>query len=291
MSGVVSSRKGSALIFVVLICAALLFLGTSLLDLNSVDLKIAANQRDSLQAYYLAETGIETALAVLTDYDPYYVGSAKMSLAGGSISVDVSALEQGNGGRQISVLSTGRAGPVQETISVQFQSFPAQPGGTDGAALGWYDAASGVITPGLYMEEKGTVILGSPGTASPLILYGGAVGGSTFFAAEQIYFRSLPNSLWSEEFLELHTGITVFRGRVVLSPPGGMLRFSHPGSGAVRVYFQDGAMKADHRLLLEPGVYSFPHGFQLTGDTQPGEVANHRVLPVVPGTMIRRDGR
>lgn len=274
-----------------LIVTALFFLGASLLDLYSVDLKIAANQRDSMQAYYLAETGLEAALAMLQHYDPYYVGSSSLISEGGNADVDVSASEEADGSRSITILSTGRKGAVRETISLLFQSFPAQQGGVDGAELGWYDPLSGSIERGLHMGEEGTVRLGSPAMALPLTLYHDGEGGSAFFSAGQLYFPRLPISLYLEDRLELESEVIVFCGMLMLDRGAGALVFSHPAAGTVRVYMRDGAVTHDRQMLLRAGVYNFPHGFELSGEMAPGPLTALRVLPLVPGTMVRRDGR
>ncbi len=281
------SQKGSALVFVVLICAALLLLGTSLMDLNSADLQIAVNQRDSLQAYYLAETGMESALAVMKEHDSFYTGHSTVMLAEGSFSVSVSALEQANGGRSVTIVSTGESGRVREQISMEFQSFPPFNGGTNGAALGWYDETDGIIVPGIHTGGAGAVLLGSSGMGLPLILQQQEGNGYACFAAEQLFFNSNPISLLVEETLEISCETAVFHGIVILCSEMGSLRFVHPSIAPVPVYFRNRIVTTDHHVLLEAGVYHFPHGYQITGTSNAAELGNFRVLPLVPGTMKR----
>jgi hypothetical protein len=59
------SRKGVALITAVLVMMIFLAIGAVFLTLTNTDLKIAVNQRKSLQAFYIAETGIQRALVAL----------------------------------------------------------------------------------------------------------------------------------------------------------------------------------------------------------------------------------
>ncbi len=61
------NRKGSALVFILIILLIMSLLGTSILSLFSTNLKQAKLQQDSLQAYYLAYTGVEIAYAALLD--------------------------------------------------------------------------------------------------------------------------------------------------------------------------------------------------------------------------------
>ncbi len=284
---VTRAQKGSALVFVVVLCAALLLLGTYLLDLNSVDLQIAVNQRDSLQAYYLAETGIESALAVLREYDPYYTGNSTTTLSEGNFNIIVSAQEQAFGGRRVTITSNAQAGRVQEQINLEFQSFPPFNGGTDGATLGWYDETDGIIVPGIHTSEDGVVLLGFADIVLPLKLQHQEENSDAHFAAAQLFFISSPIGLLIEEALEISTGTAVFQGSVVLSPPGGSLRFLHPSCTAVPVYFRDQVVTLEQHVLLEAGLYHFPHGYHLTGASNPAELGTFRVLPLVPGTMIR----
>ena len=284
--GVLHSERGSILVFVVLISTALLLIGTSLLELDSVDLQIAVNQRDSLQAYYFAETGIASALAVLTECDPYYTGNSTTTIAEGSFTVCVSALEQLNGGRHVSITSTARTGRVKEQVNLEFQSFPPFNGGTDGASLGWYDDNNGAIVPDVHTTEEVVVLLGFTGNELPLRLLLQQEGdGHAHFAASQLFFISNPTSLVLEEALEIRAETVVFQGTVVLSLPEGGMRFMHPSSVSVPVYFRDRVLT--NHGLLEPGLYHFPHGYQITANSNPSEMGTFRVLPVVPGTMLR----
>lgn len=267
-------------------------LGASLMDISGVDLKIALNQRDSLQAHYLAESGVEVALAMLTEHNPYYTGNGEISLGEGKINLSVDALEQQGGGRLVEIVSTGSFGVMQEQISVSFQSFPADPEGTAGSALGWYDAASRLIIPGRHDGGSANVLIGSSAAAAPLRLPGEANsdGAASFFAG-QIFFRGTPSSLLVEEKLEICAAVVVFRGNVLLGPPRGSLHFHNPGENTIRVYLQKEVATTDQRLLLEAGVYSFPRDFQITASTAPQQMLSYRVLPVVPGTLIYRGRR
>jgi len=262
------------------------------MDLSGVDLKIALNQQDSLQAYYLAESGVDVAMAVLAEHNPFYTGDDEISLGEGMISVSVDALLQQGGGRLVEITSTGSFGVMQEQIFVSFQSFPSDPAGTAGSVLGWYDAASGRIVSGRHKEGPAVVLLGSGVAAAPLILPSVAdSGGAAYFSAGQMFFRGVPSSLLVEEKLEIRATAVVFRGSVQLKPPHGSLHFFHPAGEHIRVYLQKAVTTTEQQLLLEAGVYSFPHDFRITATAVPQEMLAYRVLPVVPGTLIYRGRR
>lgn len=292
------SQQGSALLFVILISAALLFLGVSMLDFNSIDLQIAANHRESAQAQFLAEAGIESALSVLKQYDPFYTGDSNTTLEEGSFSVSVTALEPGNGSRLVTIASTGKAGRAREQVTLEFVSFPPAGGGINGAELGWYDEADGIIVPGIHAEAGGMVILGSEGMAVPLVLRqqedeGNGQGdevieGWAYMGANQLFFINEPVSLLLEEDLEIGADTVVFHGSVMLCPQFGSLRFSHPAGGPVHVYLREQVLTLEHAVLIEAGVYRFPGGFELTGVSDPFDMLSYRVLPAVPGTMVWR---
>lgn len=282
-----SSQKGSALIMVFLVCAVLLLLGTSLIDLNNVDMQISFNQRDSLQAYYLAETGMESVLYVLREYDPYYTGISSTMFREGNVTVSVSAQEEAFCGRSVTIISTGEVGRVREQISLQFQSYPPCKAGTDGSILGWYDETDGIIVPGKHLSGEEAVVLGLPGRDFPLVLEKRNMEGLAHFSATQLYFISKPTSLVLEETLELSTAKAVFQGRVILCPQEGSLHFMHPAHAPIQVYFRDSIVTMEQRLVLEAGVYHFPHGYKICGTANSSESGSFRMLPAVPGTMMR----
>lgn len=279
---IMHSQKGSILVFAVFVCTALLALATSLVDLNSADLKIAANQRDSLQAYYLATTGIEIACGILAEHDPFYCGNEEIFFAGGNIKLSVSAMDQEDGCRQVQITSTGKFGIFTEQIIVQFQSVPACSGCTDGAELGWYNQESGEIIPGSHAGAD-AISLGSPDIFS-LVL--NRENNGAVFSAEQIIFKS---NLIIENDLEIEARMIVFQKSVRLCPQEGSLRLLHPSGGLVHVYLREEISTFDS-LLLEPGAYFFPGGLQITKDSSLPDLKRHRTLPVVPGTMFRKAG-
>lgn len=290
-TGKIRSRRGSILVFVVLVCAALLTLSISLLDISGVDLKIAVNQRDSMQAHYLAESGIEAALAMLALHNPFYTGTEVVFLGEGRSSVSVNLLEQQGGGRLVRIISTGSFGVMQEQIVASFQSFPPDPSGTAvraGSALGWYDAASRLIMPGRHVAGPQESVLMGSATAALLRLPGAAdSSGAASFSAAQVFFRGAPSSLVVEEKLELFAMVCVFRGNVLLGQPRGSLHFYHPGgaSNRIRVYLHREVTTTEQRLLVRAGVYDFPHNIEITADTDPQKMLEYRVVPVVPGSM------
>lgn len=285
----VCRQKGYVLIYVVLICTALMIMGSFLLDLHNTDLKIAVNLRDSLRTYYLAAAGIEIGLGVLLKHDPFYCGNNDISFAGENINISVEALEQENGGRQVKIISLCKTGIIEEQVSVQFQSFPENAGGLDGSILGWYDEESGEIIRGIHNAE-GIVIVGSSNVSPLLLRSSNEAGNSTVFSAEQVFFTSQPVSLVVEEELDIIAEAAVFMGSVLVCAPQGSLHFLHPSGGPVRVYLRE-EVSTFAGLVLKPGVYSFPDGFRITTDSSLQETLCHRVLPVVPGTITYSRGK
>lgn len=279
---IMHSQKGSILVFAVLICAAIFALASILLDLYSADLKIAVNQRDSLQAYYLAATGIEIAFGILAEHDPFYCGTGEILFDEGNIKINVSATDQEDGSRQVKIISTGKLGVITEQIIVQFQSVPACSGCTDGAELGWYNQEGGEIISGCHAGADAVSLGGSD--ISSLILSRENEEGA-LFSADQIILKS---NLVIENDLKIEASTIVFQKSAHLCPPAGSLSFFHPSGGPVQVYVREEILSSG--LLLEPGVYLFPDGFQITIATSRQDLRCHRVLPVVPGTMVRKAG-
>jgi hypothetical protein len=277
------SQKGSVLVLVTFICAAVLFFTTFLLDLNSLDVRIAANQRDGLQAYYLALTGLEVIFAVLEGNDPFYQGNENISFAGGNINLKVGATEGSGGGRRVQIVSTGRSGLITEQIVVEFQSFPASSGSADAAGLDWYDGESGVITPG-YHEAEGTISLG--GSKLPSLSLGGGGGRGTIFSAEQIIFKS---NLTIEGELEMRTETLILQKNVHLCSHGGSLLLLNPSGDPLYVYLR-GEVTVPGGPLLGPGVYRLPSGTEIRGDPTMPDLQHYRILPAVPGTIVFRKG-
>ncbi len=276
-------QKGSILILTVFVCAALLIMAACLMDLNSTDVRIAANQRDGLQAYYLAAAGMELALGLLAEKDPFYCGSGEIPFAGGTIELKLSARDLANGSRQVQITSTGKLGVISEQIVADFQSFPADSGCTDGAGLGWYDRDSGVITPGDHGAE-GAVSLGRPALSS--LTLGSGDGGGAVFSAGEIVFRS---NLALESDLKIMADSAAFQKNICLYPQEGSLYFLNPSGDPLRVYLR-GELSAPGSPPLEPGVYLFPHGLLITKDSSLSELRRYRVFPAVPGTMILSKG-
>lgn len=284
----VNSQQGSAIIFVIVLCAALLFLGISLLELNSVDLQIAVNQQDSLQAYYLAVSGMEGTLAVLKN-NPDHTGETAKVLAEGTVNVTVVAVEEDDGARHIAITSRGKSGRVQEEINLEFQSFPSPAGGSKGALEGWYDQTDGKIMPGEHISENSIVLLGCTSMDFPLTLCaeGEEEGSHVQLAATELFFLNRPSSLLLEDTLELVADRAVFHGNISMCPLSGGLRFIHREGGMTVVYIHDQAVTFAGQVLLKAGAYHFPHGYRLTADSDLHELESFRVLPLVPGTMLQ----
>jgi len=56
------NENGAALVFAILIVVALFVLGSGMAILTRTDIDISRNQRQNVQALYVAEAGVEEAL-------------------------------------------------------------------------------------------------------------------------------------------------------------------------------------------------------------------------------------
>ncbi|MFB3820258.1 MAG: PilX N-terminal domain-containing pilus assembly protein [Candidatus Methylomirabilales bacterium] len=74
-SGTANSRRGAALVIVMLVMAVLLLAGTTFLTISSTESQIALNERASVQAFHLAEAGLQGAIA-LADLNNSYTGDS-----------------------------------------------------------------------------------------------------------------------------------------------------------------------------------------------------------------------
>ncbi len=63
----INDNRGSALMAVLIVVAALLFVSAALLDLSLNEQKIAAHQEKEISLYYLAEAGVEAGIAALKE--------------------------------------------------------------------------------------------------------------------------------------------------------------------------------------------------------------------------------
>lgn len=74
-----SSERGSAALLSIIMMLLLSSLGAALLMLSKTDLQIATNHRDGIAAQYLAEAGIQDAIAKLKT-DPDFVSQTKTNI-------------------------------------------------------------------------------------------------------------------------------------------------------------------------------------------------------------------
>jgi len=277
------SQRGSVLVFIIFFIAVLLVFIAFLPDLNTADFQIAANQRGGAEAHYLAAAGIEVAINLLTE-DPFYRGSGNIPFADGEITLSINdfykkerdAIKKRDViSRWTRIISTGEIGRMRHSIYIELNLIPPIGERIDGFDINWYSPITREILFGSFSGGMKSVVLGSSDMSVSLTLPGGT-GESAFLSAEKIYFCGSPQSLSLGGPLELETSYASFQGSVILYPPDGSLTFSPFASGPVKVYLREGVAAEDGSLLLEPGVYSFPDGFDLTIGMLPSQGAPYR---------------
>lgn len=80
-------RKGNALVFVLIAFMIVSIFAFSILSIFNNNLKQAKHQQDSLEAYYLAYSGIELTFAYLMEYDEKEVTANNIEFGNGKINV------------------------------------------------------------------------------------------------------------------------------------------------------------------------------------------------------------
>ncbi len=85
-----SEERGVALVTALLIMGILLLLGTAFLTISSTETQIAINERNAVQAFFLAEAGVNKAISQL-NADSEYPGETDTSLGPGTFTVKVTA--------------------------------------------------------------------------------------------------------------------------------------------------------------------------------------------------------
>jgi archaellum component FlaG (FlaF/FlaG flagellin family) len=128
---ILQSQRGSVLVFIVFFVAVLLIFAALLPELNAADVRIAANQRSSSEAYYLAAAGIEIAMGLLAD-DPLYSGNGEIAFAGGDIKLNIEIIDEPGDIRQVKITSTGEIGFTRERILMEYTLLPDLAEGPEG---------------------------------------------------------------------------------------------------------------------------------------------------------------
>ncbi len=86
-------QQGMALVITLLVMALLLLLGSAFLSISSTEIQIAFNERNGIQAFYLAEAGAERAIAELNLNSAYAgTGTTEPSLGTGTYAVTVTSV-------------------------------------------------------------------------------------------------------------------------------------------------------------------------------------------------------
>ena len=130
----VGNDRGAILLFTLGVMVALLLIGAASSLFTRSERRLSANVRDSTEAFYLAEAGVEWAHARLRGADPtlYFDSAATLSgspvaFGGGSYEVSVGARDAS--GRRV-VTSAGVAGGIERSVTVGFRRFGLDPAGT-----------------------------------------------------------------------------------------------------------------------------------------------------------------
>ena len=122
------NQKGFALITTIIFVFILSTLGVALLTMTSSDIKLSTLQRDSTEAFYLAESGIDRALAWLqqhgapaedyinNNFNPY-VGS--LSTGTYTVTIDSDANNPNTFTKKYTINSTGVAGVNNSTRKIE----------------------------------------------------------------------------------------------------------------------------------------------------------------------------
>ncbi len=86
-------QKGMAVVLVLVFCTALMVLGSALITYAVNEKLITAYNNSNIRLYYIAEAGIEAAVAVL-HADSTFTGLLSGELNGGSYQSEISSLNQ-----------------------------------------------------------------------------------------------------------------------------------------------------------------------------------------------------
>ena len=120
---IINSQSGMALVTVTIFTFVLLVLGTTFLTLATSERVLTSEEVQRAQAFYLAEAGIEKAIAFMkVAGNEYFVGAINENFGDGSYSVTVSDDLL----RAVKIIaSTGIFQGEQKTITVEVQLVPA----------------------------------------------------------------------------------------------------------------------------------------------------------------------
>ncbi|NLC12037.1 MAG: hypothetical protein GX767_07280 [Firmicutes bacterium] len=282
-------KKGSILVIVTIIMAAIMLLGSMFARLSYIEKKIAHNQEKAVQAFYLADSGIELALGFLEqnyykDLDLPLNFKVKTEDNNGEIIVSLQVEE--NDSDSLIINSVGKIGPVNESLKLKITALAKMPICVEDALqLGWVEA-DGLLKEGDKIAQDGEhnllpIKFELPvrcDMADPLPIN---------LTALSIYFEAKQNSLeiYPGSTLNIFADLVVFRGNVILSDcaetmpgspgqlflyvssactPGEEIKGGHPGKYYGIVYFEE-EVKVNNVTLdgLKGNYYYFPSDFPL----------------------------
>jgi len=132
---VIKSQSGQALVLIMIMTSVFLLMGSSMLAQTSQGLKASYEERNIVQAYYIAEAGAEKAVAEIknnpfwlkglaSNIDVMYIGNPAMDYAGGQItSVKVKRTSSTDNPTLFSITSIGEYQGAKRTIEVQGKMY------------------------------------------------------------------------------------------------------------------------------------------------------------------------
>jgi len=116
-----NSEQGMALVLVIVFTGLLLVIGSALITFAYNEKQISAYQAQDVRQYYLAEAGIEAALAILKD-NFYYRESLHASLGEGSFAVKFEETSE----KSLLLISTGSLEKGSITLQVKVEQIDGQ---------------------------------------------------------------------------------------------------------------------------------------------------------------------
>lgn len=109
----ITGQQGMALILVLVFSAALMVLGSALISFAVNEKLITTYSNSNIRLYYLAEAGIEAAIALLQE-DSTFTGTLNGQLNGGTYQADINSSDQS----EIIVRSRASLGKYDKYLTV-----------------------------------------------------------------------------------------------------------------------------------------------------------------------------
>lgn len=287
------NQKGQALIIVLLLTTLIFLVGGAVVAMGTAVKKNSTREVFLTKAYYIAEAGVERALARL-ETDPLWRDQTGNGLAadygGGrieSVVVEDDA-QQGEIGKIVRITSTGTYSSFRRVLVVKVQVISAYDLFYGVSILPEEGTTDVTVTGNIYIGEEGgelpnIVVKGSLTVQSNAVEIVGNVFASGYIddahnkiddSREHAYYTPIPPfpELPSEEW---YRAAQVFDGDTVIGEPKGQGGGQQPDFNIAAlqeggIYFVDGD-------LTIYGTYSVPATIVATGDITVGRGSNHEL--------------